>query len=336
MKLAPNTTTARRDFPKDSRAAQYLRIRDISARGYTAAAAWNMAKDWHDKAKKAESNWEEAKATLAAYWESLGKIEPKRYAPEGERLNALRREERAAAARYFASWATGSKPFGPYAGTWQAARGHYFTASPDSTFRDVVTAEDVDSRHPRGFYDNPHGEESRDGSGLVIPYIGQLPGREGKARFVAGYAFGGRDDGGITFDLSRIFESHGEEAEDAKEEAARAACGLAESAAESERDYQTAAEAGRQWAECKESEEAARAEALAVLKERKAARGLGHFPALCTAIREQVAGLREQISESRKRREELAGGDAEMLWFYPDKESRAAFCDGAGLAEFPA
>lgn len=318
----------RQAITTDSRAAFYLKARGY---GMTAAAAWESAARMKAKAAELAAAWEDAKAALAAAWAAEGKKEPRRYDPAGKELARLRAEERAASRAYFKAWGIVCGG-GAYVGTWQKEPGHFFAQNPESLFRDFVTAEDVDSRLPRGWHTDPYQEKTAAG------VVAQLPGRKGKARFVAGYCMG-EDSGGATFDLSRIFEAPGEDAKEAKREAARAADSMAESAAEEEREYQTAREAGRQWAELKEEEARARAACLAILAERESAKAAagGNLPAICRAIRASVAGHWQTIQDNREKRAELAAGDSESFYFYAGEERlREAFCDGAELAGFPA
>lgn len=243
-----------------------------------------------------------------------------------------------------------------YCGPVWARRG----ANQEDALRNVQKAADfLDSRECSSFYADSFQENTCDG------FIAQLPSRNGRARYVAGYGFS-HCDGGASFDLARVFESdfkaerelarrqigkaywtpdmeragYWAEAahESARKEAAKAAAGMAEHEAEQEREYQTAWGAGSRWADLKAEEEEARAEALAILKERRKARGLdpSGFPALCVALRGQVAALCRQIAKSRKARAKLAEGDAEELYFWNGEERlRAAFCEAAGLENFP-
>lgn len=213
----------------------------------------------------------------------------------------------------------------------------------DSAFRDTVAAHDVSGAgvEHTGWYDNPHGESFRDGSGLCFGVVCQLPGRNGRARYVAGYQFGDWE-GGPTLDLTMIYESPAEsswDAPDALTDAARAADSMAETMAEKEREYQTAWGAGSAYADKLEQEAAARAEALAILEERRAVRDMmsALYPALCDTIRGRVAALVETIRESRQERAELASGDSEPFYFWTGEERlQGAFCEGAGLDKFPA
>lgn len=235
-----------------------------------------------------------------------------------------------------AVWAKG------YPGTWQKERGRYYTPDAAATFRKVEKAHEVGGRYnrvdiARGYYCDPYQES------LCVAYVVQLPSRKGRARFAPAYQFEESDNGGMTADLSQIFEGESgdfdQENTGARKEAARAADQLAEKAAESEREYQTAWQAGSQWAAAKEAEEGARAEALAILAERRKAKGLdpSGFPALCAALRGQVATLRRRIAKARAARIKLQEGDSPELYFWPGEERlREAFCEGAELQEFPA
>lgn len=293
--------------------------------------------------------YEEVKAAAA--------IDSRRYAPA-----LVKAQEAAKAARRAAMRGRRFKYAGPVwskgYGTSRGAGGLVYCdgAGPfrnQEAAADLLTGRDV----AQGFYTDSDGHRE-----VLRGYVLQLPSLKGKARFVA--AYGTEESGGLTVDLSRIFESDfiaeresarrqtgkaywrpdmerpGYFAEDshksAKEEAARAAQGLAESAAEEERDYQAAWQAGQAWADKLEEEKAARREALALLKERRAAKGLGAFPALCGALRGQIAALWQEIQDSREARQELAAGDCDSHYFWPGQEGlKEAFCDGAGLQAFP-
>ena len=210
----------------------------------------------------------------------------------------------------------------------------------DSAFRDTTPAHDVSGGPDhKGWYTSPYGDCYIDGSGLCFGVVARLPGKGGKCRFVAGYQFGGVD-GGPTLDLTTVYESenhgwHGD-TPDAMTDAARVADELARIAGEKEREYQTAWQAGSQWAGELETVQEARKEALAILTERRAARGAGNFPALCAAIRGQVETLRETMTTARARMAKLAGGDCESLYFWTGDETlQGAFCEGAGLDAMP-
>lgn len=209
-----------------------------------------------------------------------------------------------------------------------------------SVLRDVRDAETVRGcRRVASFYDNPHGESFKDGSGLVIPVVAQLRGRDGCALFVPGYRFGGACDDGA-FNLADVYKASGDNAEEAQAEAARAAESLAEKAAEREREYKGAWGAGCEWREEGEKIERLREEARELLKERRAARSLAPaaFPALCETVRRRVADILAEVTEARERRRTLADGDDSTFFHFGDAQARAAFCDGAGISleSFPA
>lgn len=308
---------------------------------------------------------EEAEGAARASLDAQRAIDARRYASGMEKARAdldKARRELATGRRFkYAEsfWAR------PYVGTWQEEKGQFYCDCPESVFRNVIPAHELQSGRDvaRGYYCRPDADDSA----LCVAYVVQLPSRNGRARYAPAFRFTEGDGGGMTVDLGRIEESDFAEEqaqarwqigkaywtpamdapgywaegahESARKEAARVAQGLAERAAEEEREYQTAAAAGAAWADLKREEEEARAEALAILKERRAARALNPegFPALCAALRGNVARLLRQIQKSRARREELQEGDAEGLYFCPrEKRLREAFCDGAEIAAFPA
>jgi hypothetical protein len=164
-----------------------------------------------------------------------------------------------------------------------------------------------------------------------------LPARNGKARFVAGYEFGGTDSG-PTVDFGHIYESdwNGDNWNvnprdiDAAIDAARAADSMAERAAESEREYQSAWQAGRMFAELGADIATTRKALLAMLAERRAAKANAlAYPAICAALRDKVAAMLDDIGAWRSKRADLECGDADEFSFYPSTELRAAFADGA-------
>lgn len=313
------------DIQDNSRAAHYLAWRKES-RTATAAKAWALAERDAQRAADALAAYDAARADLAARWADLGQIEPKRYSPEGQALAAAREavSKASATAARLRRYVPGNlKPEAP--GGHCDGRSYYLIREDGrGAFRSVTPAHDCEGGPDHnGWYTNPHGESARDGSGLCWGIVAQLAGKDRAPRYLAGYQFGGVDSGAQVA-LGRIY--------DCPRDAARAADGLAESAAETEKEYQEAWGAGNRWADLGEEVATARREALAILKERReamrAAAGAA-MPALCGAIRAQVSGLLDSIREAREEREELAGG-------YYDAAGRAAFCEGAGLQEMPA
>jgi len=111
---------------------------------------------------------------------------------------------------------------------------------------------------------------------------------------------------------------------------------MAQHAAEQERDYQSAWQAGSRYAEAGDEIKEARKAALAILKERRAVKGMSAYPALCNAIRASVRGLISDIAERRQLRAKLSEGDGgKYLSFWPgDKRLQAAFNEGAGESVF--
>jgi len=226
----------------------------------------------------------------------------------------------------------------------------------------------VEADTPRGnIWDNLDSsgwDTFRDGTGLCYGVVYQLPARNGIAQFVAGYQFGGVD-GGPILDLGTIYEepaawwepirqeAHGTYGGywnyqdnpldmDAARDAARAADSMAKHAAEEERDYQTAWAAGSRYADESNDLQTIRAEIRGILQERRqamhnpAVTDSGYF-ALCDAIRKRVADLLEDMHKRRRVMRELANGDHDPLIFWSgDKRLQNAFCEGAGIDNFPA
>lgn len=249
----------------------------------------------------------------------------------------------AAARRVRAALALCSRPSADYGpGTWQGeGRLFYWNGGgrgPD-VFRDVRDAPDVIGREASQWYDNPRGESSRDGWGLVVGVVAQLRGRDGRARFVPGFRFCGHDDSG-TFDCGDVYTADGREesdAEAARRAAARAADCLAERAAKRESEYQAAWGAGAAWADLAARVADLRREARNVLAERRAARATGAdgFPALCGAVRRAVSDILDSIREAREEMERLRDGEESPYCHAGDADARAAFCEAAGLDAFP-
>lgn len=200
-----------------------------------------------------------------------------------------------------------------------------------------------DTRESCGWHTDPHGDVFRDGTGLCYGLVYQLPARNGRARFVAGYEFGGCD-GGPTLDLGNIYESEsagncsyeGAQGHDDARDAARAADSMAQAAAEREREYQSAWQLGRAYDDAREEIETARREALELLAERRKARALGDgFPAVCAAIRGRVREALATIAAARETQRAALSGGGPGLCVYMGDDEKAAFCEAAGLQAFP-
>lgn len=211
----------------------------------------------------------------------------------------------------------------------------------DSPFRDTVPAHEIVPLKYTGWLTDPYGDVFRDGHGLCWGVVCQLPGKRGQCRYVAGFQLGGCD-GGPSLDLFTIYESGNPggpyQRDGAAIDAARAADSMAEKAAEQEREYQTAWQAGIQWATENEKAKNARRAVKSILAERHAAKARAgeQLPAICRAIRDSVSGHLNTIRQARERMAELAAGDAYDLIFYPSEELKGAFCEAAGLKDYPA
>lgn len=225
--------------------------------------------------------------------------------------------------------------------------------------RFVGYADDLASIGHTGWYTDLDCFES------IRGVVYQLPGRNGRARFVAGHDNrdnGAADDGGpALIDWSTIYESDFEQGlaaarrmigasywtpamdspgywaraahKTARKDAARGADSFAESQAEDEREYQTAWRAGSNWADEKGEIAFSRATIKALLTERRQAMANAEsYPAICATIRGVITTALADIAESRRKMGELASGDFDDLIFYPDERLRAAFNDGAGEA----
>lgn len=247
-------------------------------------------------------------------------------------------------------------PIGP-AVYWQTGRpGLAYIKDPDAAGLRFIgrVAPDCggrngywDDREIGGWYTDPDGLVDRDGEGLCWGVVYQLPGRDGYARYVAGYQMGGHDDG-PTIDFGNIIAEYvGDHTymycrprdTDGAREAARIADAMARRAAERAREYQTAWAAGAMWADRADTVARARETIRELLAERRQARaaGIANYSAICAAIRDRVAGLLDDIRDAREEMRELAAGefDRDNCWrgfWTGDPDLAAAFNDAAGRA----
>ncbi|MEL4071692.1 hypothetical protein WKW50_16225 [Ochrobactrum sp. GPK 3] len=192
----------------------------------------------------------------------------------------------------------------------------------------------------------------------VYGIVYQLPGRGGKARFLAG--FKSINESGVTIDFGTVFEEPAAYWEPVRKEthgtyggywnyqidpcvmdaaltAARNADDMAKRCAEHEQEYDRAWQAGNMWQESFREIADKRKEALALLADRRAARsaGLKGYDSICGAIRKSVTDICDDIRQAREKMQALADGDYSAgdtyLGFYTGNGSlRAAFNDGAG------
>lgn len=236
-----------------------------------------------------------------------------------------------------------SQQVGRYGGRTDRDGQRFYYHGESGEWRALRHVRDADSvcRDLTGYCDNPHGDTWRDGSGVVVGMVAQLRARDGRAVYVPGFRFKGHEDSG-TFDMGDLYTADGRsesDAEEAERDAARAGDALAEQAAERERDYQSAWGAGSEWATLAGEVRKLRADALAILRERRTARTLraDAFPALCDAIRDRVSDLRERIADARAEMARLVDGDGTESGYWHDggPDARAAFCEAAGVDTFP-
>lgn len=193
-----------------------------------------------------------------------------------------------------------------------------------------------DKRGETGWFTDPSGDVFQDGHGYCWGAVYQLPSRNGKVRFVAGYEFGGTD-AGPTVDFRTIYKGLPDSNDPADCGAARkaayAADDMAREAAESECRYQTAWQAGQLWAELGEEVAELRGQLRAVLAERRAVKGVADVPTICSTLRDAVSDILQEVAEKRRDRAKLAKGDYDRdryLGFWTgDPDLRAAFNDGA-------
>lgn len=208
-----------------------------------------------------------------------------------------------------------------------------------------------------------------DGSSKIRGVVFQLPGRDGRPRFYCGHDNednGEAENGGparvdLAHPIGPVWDVERECArrsigpsywmpymeraaywaeaatETARKDAARQADGMAEKAADEQREYNTAWQAGVAWAEEAETIARARRDILALVPAiRRARRESSLDVALLIATgKAAVEAALGTICGARERQGKLAAGDAAQLYFYPSEELKAAFCDGAGLAKFP-
>ncbi len=188
-----------------------------------------------------------------------------------------------------------------------------------------------------GWLTDPFGDVFKDGTGLMWGVVYQLPARRGVARYVAGYVAGGSDS--LTIDFGTIYESRANYSDgsptecDAARNAAHVADSMARIAAEKEREYQTAWQAGYLYSECLENLKAVRASVLGTLRD---------IRATCDALKAMPESIRARLSGSIKadlakraklfgKMEKLAAGDFEGLEFWTgDATLQAAFNEAAG------
>lgn len=246
------------------------------------------------------------------------------------------------------------KPYAPV--SWQEPRGNTprrsremigFVEDPASCGIRIAAEKDLPGIDHNGWYTTPDRAVYRDGSGLCYGVVGQLPGRNGKARYVPGFAYGGQE--GYFFDFADIREvdcRDYDNSSDGIRDAAKTADSMALYAAEDEMEYQTAYDAGAQWAETKTELLEAKAELKADLASRREMKnGMrtgsiavseSAWKRACLIFKANAERHLEAMTEARDKMRDLAQGDWGGLIFYPDEKAKNAFCEGAGISTYPA
>lgn len=205
---------------------------------------------------------------------------------------------------------------GFYGASWPWKRGaHNVTRQPDrpryawventesAGLRFVDYCDQIARRsiNHKGWFTTPDGMYFDD---VYRGAVWQLPGRNGVARFVAGYVDPANK--GAAFICLDII-SDGRDHDSAKLSAALQADSIAEHDAEKERDYQEQWQAGFRWAELANDIAARRRALLDLLSEMKAerkARGASG-KAICATLRSAVQDMLEDIQEMRDDRADL-------------------------------
>lgn len=164
---------------------------------------------------------------------------------------------------------------------------------------------------------------TNDYGGAMRGVVYQLPGRKGVSRFIAGYQeFESRkpmNGDSAALDLRTVFCSEpGEDcsrygSDGPKREAARHGDSIAESHAETEREYNEAWQAARQWDELGDEMTETRASARQLVRDMRAAikSGIEAAPSICSALRDRLRALLDQWEVQRNERDELA----DSFWY---------------------
>lgn len=197
------------------------------------------------------------------------------------------------------------------------------------TSYDICRSEGSRQVDAQGYYSDAFQEETMEG--VVL----QLPGRKGKPLYVAGYRSsmdGSNDKGAIV-----LFDCITEE----KLDAAQWGDSAAEHAAELEREYQAASQAGLRFYDLGEEIKEHRSSVLALCAELKKARKLAGtldpLPTICATIRSAIKSNLRDIRKAREKRAQLASGygasDSDFESCFNSSESRLvdAFNESACL-----
>lgn len=234
-----------------------------------------------------------------------------------------------------------SKPLNQRVNGFWKGRGtdkmQWIESPADIGLRFVGYADKIVTLDHEGWY------RDEDCGDVIRGVVYRLPGRNGRAQFVAGYD-DPDNEGTAAIDWSTVYvgerSDYGTDASEseAARDAARRADSLAEETAGEQRDYDRAWQAGSMWARLGEEIGELRTELKAMLAERRAAKAAmdtAFLPTICEQIRDFIEDKLEEVAEKRKERADLADGDYDKgrlyLGFYTgDAELRHAFNDGAG------
>lgn len=176
-----------------------------------------------------------------------------------------------------------------------ASRGLRVVGTAHDIFRDTGRRMNHD-----GWYLDPLG-----GGETVHGAVLQLPARHGRAQYVPAVSDPWNGDCYLA-DFRNVFDAPGDDTEQARRDAARAADGMAESYAETEREYRTQETARMLIEEARERIAAERKEAHALAAEMRAARALRpRMPVICAALRESMAAHRASVRAAVREIREL-------------------------------
>lgn len=162
---------------------------------------------------------------------------------------------------------------------------------PLDCFRSVRKCHDINRMDHTGWWTHPDGSDSQHG------VVCRLPGRGGKPLFVVGHS-DPHNDGPVTLDLEETYTD--------ESEAARRADRIADLAAETEREYQTAWEAGNRVGEGLTKCRKARRWIKKLIAEMRTAKASAvALPTICTTLRDRIKSLRRGIARVKKKAEKL-------------------------------
>lgn len=255
----------------------------------------------------------EALACSYKYWRQLGRAP--RAALQRAALDYFRRDRRYPRRHRFDAMGV---PF--------SREGLRWADDPGAVgLRFVGFADDIAGRaiEHRGWYTDS------DGFGEVLRgAVYQLPGRNGRTRYLAAYREGSEGkrgwtdmgyDGAAAIACREVFEAErgdsdayylyrGGDAPEAAREAARRADSITETIAEDQREYNEAWQAARQWSDLADDIAELRAQARQLVADMRAAikSGVTAAPSICAALRKSLRGLIEDAAELKAERESLA------------------------------